>query len=272
MDLIKCFRRECVAIGGNYTDKESVFRGISELALKSPVLKGVSPSVILDGLHERESIGSTGFEKGIAIPHCGIDCEEFTVGLIILPQGIDFNSMDGRPSKLIFFIVGPESQRNEHIHLLSGISRVLLTGNTAEQLLAADNPDRIWEIMTGEVAGQVGEKADATGQMCMFQVYVQLEDRFDEILEVFSELDNCSVTILEASSANRYLHFIPLFAAFWNDDESTFSRIIMAVVDKAMANELLRRIDSLMGGLGEQTPGVMVTVQEIQVCRGKLDF
>jgi PTS system nitrogen regulatory IIA component len=61
-------------------------------------------------LQQRERIGTTGFGGGIAIPHCSLDdIEEFVVGLLIVSDGVDFESLDGKKTTTFFFIIGPKS-------------------------------------------------------------------------------------------------------------------------------------------------------------------
>jgi hypothetical protein len=73
-----------------------------------------------------------------------------------------------------------------------------------------------------------------------------------------------------AENASVYLSKLPLFASFWSDEPSNFGRIIIAVVDKNLTNEALRRIESVAGDLGKST-GVMATVQEINYVAGSLN-
>jgi hypothetical protein len=66
-----------------------------------------------------------------------------------------------------------------------------------------------------------------------------------------------------------YLSKLPLFASFWSDEPSNFGRIIIAVVDKKLTNETLRRIESVTGDLNKST-GIMVTVQNVDYAAGSL--
>ena len=70
MNLADCFREECIKIGSESTDKESVLKEIAMVAKRHPGLADFSEDQVYQALLEREKIGSTGLEKGIAIPHC----------------------------------------------------------------------------------------------------------------------------------------------------------------------------------------------------------
>ena len=78
---------------------------IVQTARKCSILKNVSDEEILNGLQDRESLGSTGFGKGIAIPHCRLkSVSDFVVGIMTVPAGVDFEALDGEAVNFIIFI------------------------------------------------------------------------------------------------------------------------------------------------------------------------
>ena len=153
MDLVQSFRKECIQIGSAAQDKAGLLREIAALAVRSPVLAGYPPERIFAALQEREKIGSTGFGNGIAIPHCNLkDVEDFVVGVLILPRGIDFDALDKKQTRILFFIIGPEDRRNQHIQILSSISKLLKTPQTIEDLLGAQTPEKVFETVLARLA------------------------------------------------------------------------------------------------------------------------
>ncbi len=124
MGLKKSLYRECIKINPESNNKDDVLVEISQLAVKSNVLKNYEANEIYKLLKTREELGSTGIGHGIAIPHCSIEgLKEFTVGLIVSEKGLEFDAIDKKSVNFIFFIVGPEERRNEHIQILSSISK-----------------------------------------------------------------------------------------------------------------------------------------------------
>jgi mannitol/fructose-specific phosphotransferase system IIA component (Ntr-type) len=111
MGLFAGFRRECIQIGSGARGKEEVLAEIATLARKSEVLGKVTKKKIREALQERGRVGTTGFGNGIAIPDCGLEqIEEFVVGLLIIPEGVDFDSLDGKKTTTtFFFVIGPRS-------------------------------------------------------------------------------------------------------------------------------------------------------------------
>ncbi len=146
MKIIDVFQKECVIAGTQFSDKVEALREIVQVAKKNPILKDIPDEEILAGLQERESLGSTGFGKGIAIPHCRLkSATDFVVGIITVPSGIDFEALDGEKVNLIIFIIAPEAKSNEHLKLLSAISQTLLIPGVVKEILAESTSEAVYE-------------------------------------------------------------------------------------------------------------------------------
>ncbi len=93
---------------------------------------------------ERESIMSTGVGKGLAIPHAKTKAvEENLAAFALLKEPLDFNSIDNEPVRLVFLLVGPESNNSQHIKLLSRISRLMNSGSFREEILSCTTSEEI---------------------------------------------------------------------------------------------------------------------------------
>ncbi len=266
--MIEGLRRENICIVENEAlDKAGVLKLISDIAARDVLLKGRKADDIYRALSRREEVGSTGLDRGVAIPHCSFpDLEGFVTGLLIIPRGVDFHSLDGDPSRLVFFIVGPEDARNTHVHILSTISKLSQDGALLENIKAAASEERAMKLLEPflrQVAGGEG------GEKCLFTIVVQAEELFTDILEILSSEVEGAVTVVEANRAGSYLNRLPLFSAFWNDEGKGFSRIISAVVNKRMMNDTIRRINIVRPDDGR---GVLITVNELLYLDGSIDF
>ena len=270
MGLKKSLYRDCIKINPEIKTKDSVLNEISQLAVKSPVLKGYEVNEIYNLLKTREDIGSTGIGHGIAIPHCSIEgLKEFTVGLIISESGLDFDSVDNSPANLIFFIIGPKERRNEHIQILSSISKIGKFADTINTLKKETSVDKIFKILTEEDEGQ--ETESGYKDKCMFTVFIQREDLFEDILEIFSAEDDPAIAVTETRNAGYYLHTMPLFSSFWSNDNRMFSRTITAVVNKSSSNDIVRRIN-MLAKTGSTVKEVMITIQDLFYTSGGISF
>jgi PTS system nitrogen regulatory IIA component len=269
MKLFDLLRPECIAPGLDFADKASALKEITRLAKKSPILKDVDEKSILQGLQERENLGSTGFGKGIAIPHCRLaEVPDFVVGIATVPAGVDFDAMDGEKVSAIVFIIAPARETNEHLRVLSAISHVLNIPGAVKEILAAQTPNALQETFLRHTRDDVNTKGHSDKHLV--HLFVQDEDLFRSLLNEFTSMESTSVTVIESRNTREYLAKIPLFAGLLSDRHAGFSRTIVAVVQKTMTNETIRRIESITGCL-DDCPNIMVTIQEVFYTAGSLE-
>lgn len=97
-------------------------------------------------LLERERLGSTGIGKGVAVPHCRLSgCTEITGALIKLETPVDFDSIDNSPVDLIFALVVPEEQDEEHLQTLAAIAELLQSEQIREDLRSCTSSDELYQ-------------------------------------------------------------------------------------------------------------------------------
>jgi mannitol/fructose-specific phosphotransferase system IIA component (Ntr-type) len=109
---------------------------------------------IREAVLNREKSMSTGMENGIAIPHAAVDGQEklsVALGIVGNEEGLSFESIDGRPARLVVLLVIPKTQKLLHIRTLADVARVLGKDEVREQLFAATTPDAAWyALRSGE--------------------------------------------------------------------------------------------------------------------------
>ncbi|MCL2481115.1 MAG: PTS sugar transporter subunit IIA [Spirochaetaceae bacterium] len=95
----------------------------------------------------RENMGSTGLEKGIAVPHAKTDkVKNLTLAIGIAPEGVDFDSLDGESSKLFFLLLAQPSQSGPHIEALAEIARITRSQSFCRLLVNAKTPEEVVEL------------------------------------------------------------------------------------------------------------------------------
>ena len=100
---------------------------------------------------KRESQSSTGLEEGIAIPHAKTVAVKIpSIAFGISKNGVDYESLDGEPSKLFFMIAAPANASDTHIEILSKLTTMLLDDEVREKLLEVKNPQEVIEILSLE--------------------------------------------------------------------------------------------------------------------------
>ena len=268
MDILKVVRPECVRAGLSPADKAGALSEVARLAAASSAIPATTAQEIETGLREREEVGSTGFGKGIAIPHCRLEsAEAFVVGAISVPDGVDFDSLDDEKVRLIVFIVGPARESSEHIRVLSMISRALSRPEAVTEMIATSSDEMLYESLVRNLVDE--PTTDGEEGRSLFHVFVQDEDLFRDILQVFGGTEPRFTAVIEAENASAYLSKVPLFAGLWHDNPKAFSRVIVSLVRKKMTNELVRRIEAVAGPLSK-TDSVLVTVQDVFFSAGSL--
>lgn len=106
---------------------------------------------VRNAVFEREKIMSTGVGKGLAIPHAKTTAvTENLAAFALLKEPLDFDSIDDEPVRLVFLLVGPESNNSQHIKLLSRISRLMNSGSFREQILGCTTTEEILNAFQDE--------------------------------------------------------------------------------------------------------------------------
>lgn len=136
----------CIVLDvGSGPKHEILARLAAPLAAKRPDLDAAA---VLAELVRRESESSTAIADGIAIPHARPDHgSEVTATLGRAPEGVDFDSIDGRPTTLFVVLVSPVSEPQLHVEWLSHVARVLSDADTRRRLLEASTAGEVLAIL-----------------------------------------------------------------------------------------------------------------------------
>jgi PTS system nitrogen regulatory IIA component len=105
-------------------------------------------------LEEREKLGSTGIGGGIAIPHGKLPGLSHVLAVFgRSPRGVDFDAVDGAPTRLLFLLVAPEDSSGMHLKALARVSRLLKEQSVRERLLACGDRSGLLQIIREAEAG-----------------------------------------------------------------------------------------------------------------------
>lgn len=148
MKLLDVLSKEAVLAELRSKDKKGI---IEELVMPVAREAKVEYRDLVRVLMERERLGSTGIGGGIGIPHGkmkGLD--GLLVGFGRSREGVEFDSIDGRPAHLFFLLVTPENSIDVHLRLLAQISRMLKNDVFKERLLQAADRDELLRVIREE--------------------------------------------------------------------------------------------------------------------------
>ncbi len=110
---------------------------------------GLDVGEVLESLEAREALGSTGFGRGVAIPHCrSKDIRRPSLALIRLEAPIDFAAADALPVTLICGLVSPENAGATHLHALAAISRLTRDEAMLQMLADAPTTEAVYALLT----------------------------------------------------------------------------------------------------------------------------
>lgn len=152
MDVNIAVRPEAVALArldnGAPLSKDGI---LSQLSLVFGRVYGLDATSVLEGLEQREALGSTGFGQGLAIPHCrSADVKRPSLVLLKLDAPCDFAAADAMPVSLVFGLVSPENAGATHLHALAAISRLLRDEAMRQALLEADDAEALYALLTNQ--------------------------------------------------------------------------------------------------------------------------
>jgi len=132
-------------------EKEEIIDGLVNLVAQSP--KVLDKDKVRAAIFEREKIMSTGVGNGFAIPHGKTDAvSDIVAAFGVTAQPIPYQSLDEKPVRLVFLLVGKENLVGPHIKLLSRISRLMNKEEFRNKLLDAKTPQEIIFIFKQEEA------------------------------------------------------------------------------------------------------------------------
>jgi PTS system nitrogen regulatory IIA component len=127
-------------------DRQEALHALADRVAGRGLVK--SGDELFQKLWEREQLGSTGIGSGIAIPHCklpGLARGIVAVGLV--PGGVDFGAVDGKPVQVLFLVVSPSGSPAEHLQILAALSRWARADQHAEKILALRDPAAVYDLL-----------------------------------------------------------------------------------------------------------------------------
>ena len=108
-------------------------------------------------LLEREALQSTGIGDGVAIPHTSLEeVDNQKAALLLLPQGLDFDAIDGQPAFIIFGVIGPKRAASDHLKILAKVSRLLKSPETRRRLLESGSNQQAYSLIEEQESSSMG--------------------------------------------------------------------------------------------------------------------
>lgn len=105
-------------------------------------------------LVDREALQSTGIGEGVAIPHGALaQLETQSAALLIVPDGVEFQAIDGLRVNILFAVIGPKRATGEHLKTLARVSRLLRNKGFRDRLIGSHNAESAYSLIATEEGG-----------------------------------------------------------------------------------------------------------------------
>ena len=148
---------ESIELNGKVTGKKEALDAMVDLMAKSGKINDVE--VYRKGVYAREEESTTGIGEGIAIPHCKSDSVSRPgLAAMVVPEGVDFDSLDGEKVNLIFLIAAPNTKENVHLDVLSKLSVLLMDEDFTANLRNAKTVDEFLSVIDAAEAEKDSEE------------------------------------------------------------------------------------------------------------------
>lgn len=147
MNLKKLLSENTIICNLKGATKEEIIQEMVDCLVSNGMIK--DRDAALRAVLEREQKMSTGMQHGIAIPHGKTDSvDKLVTAMGIKKEGVDFGSMDGKPSTIFIMTISSISRTGPHIQFLSEISQILNDPEKRERILQSSNAAEILDVLT----------------------------------------------------------------------------------------------------------------------------
>jgi len=127
-------------------DKRAI---LAALAHRFAKVYALDETAVLDGLEEREALGSTGFGRAIALPHARIDgLRRPVAALLKLARPVDFAAADRLPVDLVIGLLSPTNAGATHLYALAALSRIVRDEHLHRALTEAPDTETLYALLT----------------------------------------------------------------------------------------------------------------------------
>ncbi len=139
MNVKKQLKTDLISLNLPGESKREIIEAMIDLAMKSGKIR--DRQAALDSVLEREAKMSTGIQFGVAIPHGKSDTVDELVACVGLkPEGVDFEALDGIPSRIFIMTISPVNRTGPHVQFLAEISKILKSEESRSAILASKSP------------------------------------------------------------------------------------------------------------------------------------
>jgi fructose-specific phosphotransferase system IIA component len=145
MALLELIEENIIKVPLEANDKSGIIRELVTILKDAGKIDDVDS--IVGAVEAREALCSTGLDRGIAVPHAKTTAvEKLTIAIGIAPAGVDYEALDGEPSKIFFLLLAPPDQSGPHVQALSEIAKATQSSVLLRMLTSATSAAEVVEL------------------------------------------------------------------------------------------------------------------------------
>ncbi|WP_173443078.1 fructose-specific PTS transporter subunit EIIC [Selenomonas ruminantium] len=163
MRITDLLKSDSIVLGASPADKAAAINQLADLMEAGGNLS--DKEQYKKDVFAREASGTTGLGDGIATPHAkSAGVKAAGLAAMTVPAGMDFESMDGLPSRLFFMIAAPDSANDDHLAILSKLATMIMDPDFKEALIAAKSKDEFLKLIDAKEDGKFVAPAAAEAE------------------------------------------------------------------------------------------------------------
>jgi mannitol/fructose-specific phosphotransferase system IIA component (Ntr-type) len=156
MKLQEIISQQAITADIQSTERDEAIVELVELLLAAGVAPKTAKDDLVKSIIDRESKGSTGFGKGVAVPHVKhAKVKKMAVAVGISQKGVDFNALDKQPVYSVMLVLSPADQPDLHIQAMHVIFNSLTNDTFRKFLKQATKPQHVWDLILETDAGVI---------------------------------------------------------------------------------------------------------------------
>ena len=140
MSLLENLKKNNILVKSNAKNRWEIIEEMVELAVKNKEISHEDSETVKNSLIEREKSMSTGIGNGVAIPHCSTSKVNSIITVMALtPKGLNFESIDNEPVKIVILLIVPKDKLTQHIKTLANIAKMMSDAELREKSSGIEN-------------------------------------------------------------------------------------------------------------------------------------
>lgn len=147
MQLTELIRKDLIKINLDASNKWQAIEELIDLLISAHELSLLHRKEIIDAVYARERSLSTGLEYGLAVPHAAVGCIDDVLAALGTSDGIPFESVDGKPARLVVLLLIPQGAFQRHVRTLAGIAKLGSIPELRQRIFEAVTPEEVMEVL-----------------------------------------------------------------------------------------------------------------------------